>query len=379
MKTHRTLKSAVAIAVLGTFLAACSGGGSDQSANQTTTKPTTTTPTTTNPFTAPPISSGPMNVGASGNEAIDNIATDTGKILDKLGTLQNSVNEANSNAKKAASNSNWAKWLGVGIASAIGLQMIRNGIVNGKETGSFMKGLGGFFFNSTRDADQKVASDLADAKQAEYEATAARLSTRSDARAAKLAGAAAKIGGATIDRLDQFNAGLQSRDKGIQDGLAKADATGPLNRMQSELNSTRTSFENVNAQKQRELDAMTKQRDAKAAEASSLQSQIDTAKGELVEAQRSGEANGAKVAELQKKIGDLEAQQRAANANVASIQSQLQSQQTDMATALREYESFTAEIASADGSGENLGGRIMDSKLPQQTKRELLNLLAKKK
>lgn len=188
MKTNHKFKSAVAIAVIGAFLSACSGGG-EESANSTKlpTKPNNN-PNNNNPFvpSTPPSGSGPINVGVTGNETIDDIKAQNEEIMDKLDMMSGDVNAAKEAAGDAEDNSAWSKWLGVGIASALGLSMLYNGWRNGntKDGFDFGKAASGFFFSHDNDKDEEEA-------QARHDVTAAKTSGAA-------AAAAGHVGALTI-------------------------------------------------------------------------------------------------------------------------------------------------------------------------------------
>jgi len=156
----RKLNNLIATALIGAILVGCSGGGTTSTGPGTTIPRASTNPTTNPSPVAPTIGSGPITVGMSGNEAIDDVNTKLDGIINKqnaqsqkMDEAANKLNEINSNSQKAASNSSWAKWLGVAAVSMLALPMIYNGIYNYGATGDIGKALGATFTNSSSEAD----------------------------------------------------------------------------------------------------------------------------------------------------------------------------------------------------------------------------------
>ena len=373
MKTYRTIKSAATIAVLGIFLAACSGGGDSSDTARTSTN-NTTVPTKKIPSVTTPVSSGPINVGASGNETIDGVAANTDQILEKLGSLENTLNQTNSNASKAKSNSAWAKWLGVGIAGAMLLQMGANGFANGKETGSVWKGLGGFVFNTRSDADRAYTDKVATEKAKEYEAVSARHRDQAAGIATRLAGASAKIGGATMAKLDDFDNKNQTRFRGLSDQVAQQDPRPALDKMNGDLHNMRTQLLADKAAAERQAAESQQQLAVTQATVTSLEAQKAQVQAQLNVANARSDATQAEKDALSRQLGELEARIVMANESAADMQRQIQVSQTTTVKAIQEYDSFSTEIRQPSGVGANFASRVYRSSLPDSAKANLVDL-----
>jgi len=393
MSNRINFKNFVAVIVLGSMLAACSGGGADSTPNKMAN---TTTPTksTTNPSVSPPIASGPVNVGASGNEAIDDVKTQNNEILAKLNSLDMKMSETSSNASKAASNSKWAKWIGIGIASALGLMMIQNGMRNAYATedgsfsfGKFFKGL---TFNTDGDrndqnlknSEKKITTDsIAGARDAASQVGAVTAGAAKQAVETTVSGAETRLMDAQGKNLA---ATVQTRD-------SVANFTGQWEADMDTLTSkvgevSKTTEANLNLTKVKVKDLETKVSDsttligAKETEIATLNEKLKS----------STDLNAAQKSELEAKIAAAEAEKKTMLAQRDQFSSQLDSQKREAANmqqqlqSLQAYHDFVVQISglkkgsitpSIDAKA-GLQTQINSSALlSQNQKGELANLL----
>ena len=156
----RKLNNLIATSLIGAILVGCSGGGTSSTGPGTTIPRASTNPTTNPSPVAPTIGSGPITVGMSGNEAIDDVNTKLDGIINKqnaqsqkLDEAASKLNEINKNSQDAASNSSWAKWLGVAAVSMLALPMIGNAVYNYGATGDLGKSFLAGVTNSSSEAD----------------------------------------------------------------------------------------------------------------------------------------------------------------------------------------------------------------------------------
>jgi len=216
MKNVRTIKSAVSIAVLGSFLAACSGGGTDSKATTLMpAKPTTGSNTSSVP---PTVNANPVSIGTSNDAAISDISMDTRALREELAAARKDISDTKGNTKDIKSKSKTTQYLAIGAVSALGLMMLNNGYKSYKANGSIWKGLGGFAFNDGSEAERKVASDLADEKLKQYEDTAGYYDERSNARAGTMLAAGMK---GTADVAAAVGNRLDKTDKRYEEGTGK--------------------------------------------------------------------------------------------------------------------------------------------------------------
>lgn len=391
MKNTRTLKSAVAIAVLGSFLAACSGGGNETKTLATRT-PTTSNNTTTTPTVTPNVSAGPVTTGFSSDAVIDDIAMTQQAQQAQLDRIEASSMSAEKNSKKAKSNSNWAKWLGVGAVGALGLMMINNGAKTYAKTGSIWQGLGGFVFNDGSGAERKVAEDLADQKLNQYQGTSAYYNEQAEGRhdAMMAAGLSAntKLAGAVGARLDKSDVKYEESTASINRAIAENDARPALKRFDDTMKNYVAQITTMNAdlaQKAGKLEATEEALAAKTEEVlladealKAQRNETEAARTEkaltIQEAQKTRESSDQKTQEMR---DNLEREKEALQAQVDSQKAEIEQHKEGVKAMLNKmianYD--PSEVGSAELKS-NLLGQIDAAPLDAAEKADLYKKVA---
>lgn len=150
-------------AVLAVFLVGCSGGKEDRSNTAPTvssSNPAPAAPRTNTNTPSPTVNpTEPFDVGG------DNSDTPTAEEVSDgdLAQINSKLDKAISASKGAEDEAKWAKYLGIGLASVLGLAMINRGYRTkkalGDEDGAWKKSFSDGLFLSTYHHDQKVRRD----------------------------------------------------------------------------------------------------------------------------------------------------------------------------------------------------------------------------
>lgn len=159
MKVNQIVKAVATVTTLGVFLAGCSGGDATQSRAASTPNTNTNTPTLPNAGSTPTVGGG-GTVTVGGNAVIDDIAAKQAAQDAKLDQILAEAKSANKNAKSAKTKSNWAMWIGGGVAAAIAAGAIANGIREARsedKDGGFFGGLFGSHTGQNGDIAKKAA------------------------------------------------------------------------------------------------------------------------------------------------------------------------------------------------------------------------------